>query len=162
MEPKASIKIERPQSIVRRAISIGRGKIPVKLLLTAVRFCLFLNYHLLRQTKKGGISMAKRETASAAHSLPMLKTVGISGHHWPRKEEIEKEKTPENSMFSGVWRRRRDSNPRYPFEVYTISNRARSTSYATSPCCSSLIPAANPHNLSFDNRKSACLYYTIS
>ena len=26
-------------------------------------------------------------------------------------------------------------NPRYPFGVYTISNRARSASYATSPCC---------------------------
>ena len=26
-----------------------------------------------------------------------------------------------------IWRRRRDSNPRYPFGVYTISNRARST-----------------------------------
>ena len=33
-----------------------------------------------------------------------------------------------------VWRRRRDLNPRYPFGVYTISNRARSASYATSPC----------------------------
>ena len=32
------------------------------------------------------------------------------------------------------WRRRRDLNPRYPFGVYTISNRARSASYATSPC----------------------------
>ena len=32
-----------------------------------------------------------------------------------------------------LWRRRRDLNPRYPFEVYTISNRARSASYATSP-----------------------------
>ena len=31
------------------------------------------------------------------------------------------------------WRRWRDSNSRYPFGVYTISNRARSTSYATSP-----------------------------
>ena len=31
------------------------------------------------------------------------------------------------------WRRRRDLNPRYPFGVYTISNRARSASYATSP-----------------------------
>ena len=32
-------------------------------------------------------------------------------------------------------------NPRYPFGVYTISNRARSASYATSPCtlsCSQL------------------------
>ena len=32
-----------------------------------------------------------------------------------------------------LWRRRRDLNPRYPFGVYTISNRARSASYATSP-----------------------------
>ena len=32
-----------------------------------------------------------------------------------------------------VWRRRRDSNPRTAFNGYTISNRARSTSYATSP-----------------------------
>ena len=35
------------------------------------------------------------------------------------------------------WRRRRDLNPRYPFGVYTISNRARSASYATSPCARS-------------------------
>ena len=34
---------------------------------------------------------------------------------------------------SFLWRRRRDLNPRYPFGVYTISNRARSASYATSP-----------------------------
>ena len=34
-----------------------------------------------------------------------------------------------------LWRRRRDLNPRYPFGVYTISNRARSASYATSPNC---------------------------
>ena len=32
------------------------------------------------------------------------------------------------------WRRRRDSNSRTAFDGYTISNRARSTSYATSPC----------------------------
>ena len=31
------------------------------------------------------------------------------------------------------WRRRRDSNSRTAFDGYTISNRARSTSYATSP-----------------------------
>ena len=31
------------------------------------------------------------------------------------------------------WRRRRDSNPRTAFNGYTISNRARSTNYATSP-----------------------------
>ena len=41
-----------------------------------------------------------------------------------------------NDMSKHVvfWRRRRDLNPRYPFGVYTISNRARSASYATSPC----------------------------
>ena len=32
------------------------------------------------------------------------------------------------------WRRRRDSNPRRAFDPYTISNRARSTNYATSAC----------------------------
>ena len=31
------------------------------------------------------------------------------------------------------WRRRRDSNSRDPYEAYTISSRARSTNYATSP-----------------------------
>ena len=31
------------------------------------------------------------------------------------------------------WRRRRDSHSRTAFDGYTISNRARSTSYATSP-----------------------------
>ena len=40
-----------------------------------------------------------------------------------------------NSFVNETWRRWRDSNSRYPFEVYTISNRARSTSYATSPYC---------------------------
>ena len=46
---------------------------------------------------------------------------------------LPKEKTtPFGVVF--LWRRRRDLNPRYPFGVYTISNRARSASYATSPC----------------------------
>ena len=35
-----------------------------------------------------------------------------------------------------IWRRWRDSNSRRAFDPYTISNRARSTNYATSPCCS--------------------------
>ena len=35
--------------------------------------------------------------------------------------------------LAASWRRRRDSNPRTAFDGYTISNRARSTSYATSP-----------------------------
>ncbi len=41
--------------------------------------------------------------------------------------------TPSIRMGCFLWRRRRDLNPRYPFGVYTISNRARSASYATSP-----------------------------
>ncbi len=43
--------------------------------------------------------------------------------------------TKNTTIYSGVftWRRRRDSNPRTAFNGYTISNRARSTSYATSP-----------------------------
>ena len=49
------------------------------------------------------------------------------------------EKTKDTRMsVLCFWRRRRDLNPRYPFGVYTISNRARSASYATSPCASAL------------------------
>ena len=43
-------------------------------------------------------------------------------------------KKPHPNGWGLIWRRRRDLNPRYPFGVYTISNRARSASYATSPC----------------------------
>ena len=53
-------------------------------------------------------------------------------HHHKRKNLIPKDEV------SLLWRRRRDLNPRYPFGVYTISNRARSASYATSPCASAL------------------------
>ena len=35
--------------------------------------------------------------------------------------------------FAPTWRRWRDSNSRRAFDPYTISNRARSTNYATSP-----------------------------
>ena len=39
-----------------------------------------------------------------------------------------KSKTPANKACRGyLWRRRRDSNPRNPFGVYTISSRAPST-----------------------------------
>ena len=44
-----------------------------------------------------------------------------------------KKQTPSEWMGFVFWRRRRDLNPRNPFGVYTISNRARSASYATSP-----------------------------
>ena len=46
-----------------------------------------------------------------------------------------KQKTRRRAGFS-FWRRWRDSNSRGAFDPYTISNRARSTNYATSPCCS--------------------------
>lgn len=36
-----------------------------------------------------------------------------------------------------LWRRARDSNPRNAFDVYTISNRAPSTSSDNSPCLQS-------------------------
>ena len=44
-----------------------------------------------------------------------------------------KKEHPSEWMGVLFWRRRRDLNPRNPFGVYTISNRARSASYATSP-----------------------------
>ena len=43
---------------------------------------------------------------------------------------------PSRQAGFSVWRRWRDSNSRGAFDPYTISNRARSTNYATSPCCS--------------------------
>ena len=43
-------------------------------------------------------------------------------------------------------------NPRYPFGVYTISNRARSASYATSPCARFVASSAIiQHNMRFVN-----------
>ena len=44
-----------------------------------------------------------------------------------------KTKTCQKAGFC-FWRRWRDSNSRRAFDPYTISNRARSTNYATSPC----------------------------
>ena len=45
-------------------------------------------------------------------------------------------KKPSRKAGLFVWRRWRDSNSRGAFDPYTISNRARSTNYATSPYCS--------------------------
>ena len=42
-------------------------------------------------------------------------------------------KKPRPTGRGFVWRRWRDSNSRRAFDPYTISNRARSTNYATSP-----------------------------
>ena len=49
------------------------------------------------------------------------------------EEALEKGKSASTFVLADFWRRRRDSNPRTAFNDYTISNRARSTSYATSP-----------------------------
>ena len=60
----------------------------------------------------------------------------------PGASAPEIKKTPsEIYLTRSLWRRRRDLNPRYPFGVYTISNRARSASYATSPCVLQSQPA---------------------
>ncbi len=45
------------------------------------------------------------------------------------------------------WRRRRDSNSRTAFDGYTISNRARSTSYATSPCLFAVVAVRPNYNI---------------
>ena len=47
---------------------------------------------------------------------------------------------------SFLWRRRRDLNSRNPCGVYTISNRARSASYATSPAGSVLTASQLGYN----------------
>ena len=60
--------------------------------------------------------------------LPSLRSGRPFKSHFP---DIKKTHTGRCGSF--LWRRRRDLNPRYPFGVYTISNRARSASYATSP-----------------------------
>ena len=53
------------------------------------------------------------------------------------KDRKQKEKARiHNEIGLLQWRRWRDSNSRRAFDPYTISNRARSTNYATSPCCS--------------------------
>ena len=62
----------------------------------------------------------------------------ICSHGYGICSEVEPVHQMEKVMFAVdellfFWRRRRDLNPRYPFGVYTISNRARSASYATSP-----------------------------
>ena len=45
----------------------------------------------------------------------------------------KKKKSCNRCGYRTFWRRRRDSNSRDPYEAYTISSRARSTNYATSP-----------------------------
>ena len=59
----------------------------------------------------------------------------MSPQFWDREAGKATKKDVVISLFKNhhiFWRRRRDSNPRTPYECYTISNRARSTNYATS------------------------------
>ena len=79
-------------------------------------FCLWQNYGSAPSSRR------RRQSTGLSHLIiqiplpyPHIKT------------------TPIRRWVLFLWRRRRDLNPRYPFGVYTISNRARSASYATSP-----------------------------
>ena len=72
---------------------------------------------------------------SALHCFsvaPCLVTLVVHSLSWfespPSRQQ--KKHTVRCAFF---WRRRRDSNPRTAINGYTISNRARSTNYATSP-----------------------------
>ena len=55
--------------------------------------------------------------------LPFLSNEGFSS--WPRSPP-HKQKTPLMRGFLFMWRRARDSNPRYAINVYTLSRRAPS------------------------------------
>ena len=88
-----------------------------------------------------------RQIRGSSHLSFWKKPIGICRQNL----QISGHKKPANSWYKrlsaygiytvcGFWRRWRDSNSRYPFEVYTISNRARSTSYATSPNVFHLYP----------------------
>ena len=48
-------------------------------------------------------------------------------------KELVKKKAPKQALSKNHWRRDGDSNPRYAFGVYTISNRAPSASSVISP-----------------------------
>lgn len=55
--------------------------------------------------------------------------------YFPFSNLIGEKEKPKALMYQGfrLWRRARDSNPRNAFDVYTISNRAPSTSSDNSP-----------------------------
>ena len=59
--------------------------------------------------------------------------------YFPFSNLIGEKEKPKALMYQGfrLWRRARDSNPRNAFDVYTISNRAPSTSSDNSPCLQS-------------------------
>ena len=65
----------------------------------------------------------------------MQATCVACGHN-SNLSNLLRKRSPTDGGGSFSWRRWRDSNSRRAFDPYTISNRARSTNYATSPCCS--------------------------
>ena len=72
----------------------------------------------------------------------------------PKKEHKKTRKPLINKglrVFS-FWRRRRDSNPRDPFEAYTISNRVRSTKLRDFSTWSALLNQAI-FSLPFDRQR---------
>ena len=77
---------------------------------------------------EGGVCFSAKKPRRLQHAPGMLSRVAF-------QIPIFTDKTAPRPFEQGafLWRRRRDLNPRYPFGVYTISNRARSASYATSP-----------------------------
>ena len=52
-----------------------------------------------------------------------------------QEEQVRKEKKTRRTACL-FWRSGRDSNPRYPYEVHTISNRARYGRFDTTPSAS--------------------------
>ena len=92
-----------------------------------------------RKQREGGICLHSHSVWNENYSVASVESVGkqlSTGQlHWIVQIPLtDKNKTHPTGWVLFLWRRRRDLNPRYPFGVYTISNRARSASYATSPC----------------------------
>ena len=66
-------------------------------------------------------------------SLGVAVIIGVANIICRRQTSFKKRTFVGRQKCFFCWRRRRDSNSRTAFDGYTISNRARSTSYATSP-----------------------------
>src|SRR5699024_7439400 len=73
---------------------------------------------------------SRRPAPGTLSALAGLRRLPQRRHLAP--EQIKKE-GPAAQNCGAFWRRWRDSNSRRAFDPYTISNRARSTNYATSP-----------------------------
>ena len=97
-------------------------------------FKFFQNYFSTGKKQRSNHSRSCDQFSITVHSPPDCLLHQSADWCRPFKShfpDIKKNHTKWCGSF--LWRRRRDLNPRYPFGVYTISNRARSASYATSP-----------------------------